>query len=79
MKCHFVYDKKIGKVHIPYCWAAVIHGPKYCTCHDYPETFEEFENEKFNKVTAELRKKVKDLEQYNARLQRIIKKLIKNK
>lgn len=33
MKCHYTYDKEVGKVLIPGCWAAALSGDiEDCTC-----------------------------------------------
>lgn len=74
MRCHYTYDKKAGKVHIPGCWGAVIHGPGFCSCYDNSD-YPDIESEK----VKSLRREVKDLEKYNASLQRIIKQLIKTR
>jgi len=79
MKCHYTYDKKVGKVLIPGCWGSVIHGISFCNCRDSIDTFEQFENKKYNEALSIKNKQIKELEQYNASLQRIIAKLYKNK
>jgi hypothetical protein len=77
MKCHYVYDEKIRKAFIPYCWGAVIHGPRFCSCErSVPMTFEQFEKKEFNKKIKELTLENRELEKENARLNRLIKKLI---
>ena len=79
MKCHYIWDKKVGKIHIPYCWGAVMHGPAFCTCRDnLPDTFEAFEKKLYRDKLVEMQNEIKDLEKYNAQLQRVIKKLLKN-
>ncbi len=76
MKCHYVYDKEYGKVHIPGCWAVVHSGdPKRCTCRSFPETFQQFEKKEYTEKLLEKNRQIKELEQENARLKRIIKKL----
>lgn len=32
MRCYWVKDREIGRVHIPGCWGAALGGPKNCTC-----------------------------------------------
>lgn len=73
MRCHYIYDKIGGKVHIPGCWGAVHDGPAYCTC--YEKRVEDAEREE----VKQLRRQIAGLEKYNASLQRIIKQLIKKK
>lgn len=33
MRCRWIEDSKIGRVHIPRCWGAAINGPGSCICH----------------------------------------------
>lgn len=68
MRCHYIYDKEIGKVHIPGCWGSVIHGPDHCSCYPKKEPSEESKD----------REMIRELEKENARLNRIIKKLLKH-
>lgn len=69
MKCYHWYDPKTKqKIHIPYCWPAVIHGENRCTCY-----------EKKEKPVDEKAKYIRELEKRNAELNRIIKKLLKIK
>ena len=80
MKCHYYYDPKSKKkIHIPFCWPAIMGGPKDCICRDYPDTFEEFENMEYNKRVSELKSEIKELEKYNAEMNRTIKNLLKRK
>lgn len=74
MRCHYTYDKKAGKVHIPGCVGSAVFGPQACTCRS--ETFDEFENERYERTIGELRRRIAGLEQENVRLCRIIRKLI---
>jgi hypothetical protein len=78
LKCHYIYDDEAGKTFISSCWPAVIHGPGFCTCErTLPMTFEQFEKKEFNQKIKELIAENMQLEKENARLQRIIKNLIK--
>jgi hypothetical protein len=71
MKCHFVYDKIVGKVLIPGCMGTAHAGIEYCTCR---YNYQSGKNDK-----VETRKEVKELEKENASLHRIIKRLLLNK
>lgn len=65
-KCHYIYDKEAGKVLIPGCWGSAVYGPHACNC--YPV-----------KVPTEkqlYKKYIRELEKENARLWRIIKRII---
>ncbi|WP_320980020.1 hypothetical protein [Bacteroides sp.] len=53
-------------------------GIENCTCRS-EKTFAAFERERYNETVKVLRQEVKDLESENAYLNRIIKKLTKNK
>lgn len=76
-KCHYIYDPKYGKVLIPHCWSVVNSGDMArCTCRSYPKTEAQFERQEFNEILQAKNKYIKDLEKENARLNRIIKKLI---
>lgn len=81
MRCHYVYDKQAGKVLIPGCWGVAIHYTDkqpmfWCSCTDFPETFKEFERKTYNERVAELRREIKSLEKENARMNRVMKKLL---
>lgn len=65
MKCHYIYDKKAGKVLIPGCFGTAIHGIWACTCRPKKE-----------KEVDEKAVLIRELEKENARLNRIIKKLL---
>lgn len=79
MKCHYIYTEKGEKILIPHCWEVVNSGDmSRCTCR--PEkTYAEFEKEKYNEAVRALKDEIKALENENAYLNRIIKKLTKNK
>ena len=79
MKCHYIYTEDGEKVLIPYCWPVVLSGDmSQCTCRT-EKTFAAFERERYNETVKALRAKIKDLEHENAYLNRIIKKLTKQK
>ena len=78
MKCHYIYDKKAGKILIPGCMGTAAMGIHNCTCR--PETAHyNLERERYNETVKALRADKKELEQENARLNRIIKKLLKHR
>ena len=67
------------KILIPHCWEVVNSGDmSRCTCRQ-EKTFAEFEKEKYNETVRALKDEIKALENENAYLNRIIKKLTKNK
>lgn len=75
-KCHYIYDKEIGKVLIPGCYGMLhTEDMSNCTCRDYPETFAQFEKKEYNIKLQELKLQVIELEKENSSLHRIIKKL----
>lgn len=77
MKCHYIYTENGEKVLIPECWPVVLSGDiSQCICRD-KKTFADFEREQYNETVKSLRQEIKDLEQENAYLNRIIKKLTK--
>lgn len=78
MKCHYIYTEKGEKVLIPGCMGTAAMGIENCTCRS-ERTFAAFERERYNETVKVLRQEVKDLESENAYLNRIIKKLTKNK
>lgn len=65
-RCHHIFDKEVGRVHIPGCWGAAVHGESHCTC--YNKSTEPSDTDKKNKM-------IRELEKENARLRRIIEKL----
>lgn len=69
MKCHYIYDKKAGKVWIPGCWNG-IYGPEHCTCR--------IEKQDYNDEDVKLKREIRELEKEVHRLNRIIKKLYKS-
>lgn len=75
MKCHYIYTEEGEKVLIPGCMGTAVFGIENCTCRY--ETFADFERKKYNETVKALRQEIKDLEQENAYLNRIIKKLTK--
>lgn len=68
MRCHYIYDKDAGKVHIPGCYGAAIFGEDHCSCYNKGKIEP---SEKSND-----KKLIRELEKENARLNRIIKKLL---
>lgn len=82
MKCHYIYDQKVGKVLIPGCWGTAIHYPdmKHCTCRpELEKTFEAFEKALYKQNLRGLKDKSNELEKEVHRLNRIIRKLLKSK
>lgn len=71
MRCHYIYDKEVGKVLIPGCYQAAMGGMDHCVCY-HGVTTKSLESERIKKLQNE----IKELERENARLNRIIKKLI---
>lgn len=78
MRCHYIYDKKAGKVWIPGCWGG-INGPEGCNCNSSNMTFAQFEKKIYNEKLSELNKENSELQKEIFRLNRIIKKLINGK
>lgn len=76
MRCHYIYDKKAGKVWIPGCWGG-IYGPLGCNCGTSEMTFEQFEKKLYNEKLTELKKENTELQRKVFRLNRIIRKLLK--
>lgn len=78
MKCHYIYDKKAGKVLIPGCEGVAWNYPDmfYCTCRTTHDTYESFERSKYNESIAAKNKLIHELEKENASLNRIIKRLL---
>lgn len=74
MRCHYTYHPDFGKVHIPGCWAAALHGPYYCDCYN-PKKEPNPQTEK----ETQLLKQIKELETEKAQLNRIIKHLLEPK
>lgn len=78
MRCHYIYDKKAGKVWIPSCWGG-LYGPEGCNCGTTNLSFTQFEKKLFNEKMAEVRKENNELQKEIFRLNRVIKKLINGK
>lgn len=79
MKCHYIYTENVKKVLIPECWPVVLsYDMSQCICRD-KKTFSDLERKEYNKTVKDLQDEIKDLEQENAYLNRIIKKLIKGR
>ena len=79
MKCHYIYTEKGEKVLIPGCWDVVISGDmSRCTCRkEHSPSW--YEKQRYNEEINLLKQEIKALENENAYLNRIIKKLTKNK
>lgn len=76
MHCHFIEDKKVGKVFIPGCWGGAVYGSiEFCTCDRGPRTFEAFEQARYNEVLNKLTSELNELQKENNQLKRIIRKL----
>lgn len=78
MKCHYIYVPEVGKVLIPGCMGTAAMGIEHCTCRSV-QTYADFERERYNETVRMLRTENKELERENARLNRIIKNLLKHK
>ena len=79
MKCHYIYTERGEKVLIPGCMAVAVSGDmEDCTCRN-DISFPQFEREEYNKTVKALRQEIKDLESENACLNRIIRKLTRQK
>lgn len=74
MKCHYTYVPGVGKVLIPGCMGTAAMGIDHCTCRTAPA---DFERERYNKAVRILRTEIKELEKENARLNRVIRGLLK--
>ena len=35
-RCHYVFDREVGRLHIPGCMGAAVYGPRGCTCPPKP-------------------------------------------
>lgn len=78
MKCHYIYTEQCEKVLIPGCMAVAVSGNvEDCTCRK--QTFAQYEREEYNKEVEALRQVIKELENENAYLNRIIRKLTKKR
>ena len=74
-KCHYIWDKEVGKVLIPGCWS-VVHTNDMSQCCCRPETVKDFEREAYNEELNRLRTAIRHSEKENAALSRIIKRLL---
>ena len=77
-KCHYIYDKEVGKVLIPFCWS-VVHSKdmRDCTCRNNTETFEQFERKEYNDKLNQQNNYIKELEKEISKLNRIINRINK--
>lgn len=79
MKCHYTYTEDGEKVLIPGCMAVAVSGDiEDCTCRS-EMTFEQFERKRYNEILNRLQSEIKDLEEENAELNRVICKLTRGK
>ena len=63
MKCHYVFDKDVGKVLIPGCWSVVMSNDiKDCTCTIEPSSPEGFERKRYHDELKEKNKTIKELQ-----------------
>lgn len=76
MKCHYTYDENGNKILVPGCIGTAARGIEYCTCQNV-ESFAEFEKQRYNDTMKALLNDNKELERENARLNRLIRKLLK--
>lgn len=75
MKCHYIYDKKLGKILIPGCISVSISNDmSRCTCIN-EITFNQFEKQRYNKILSEKQSYINELEKEIARLNRILKRI----
>ena len=75
MRCHYIYVKK-KKILIPECWQ-VVHTNDISQCTCKPQTFEQFEKEKYNDVLGRFKTENEELQKEVFRLRRIVNKLHK--
>ena len=53
MRCYYHFDEKTKKkILIPHCWG-VLHSNDKSDCTCVPDSFAQFEKERYNKVLAE--------------------------
>ena len=64
MKCHYIYDKQVGKILIPGCMGTAVYGVERCTCRN------ESHSPKNEKDVL-----IKELEKENARLNRVLRRV----
>lgn len=79
MKCHYIYTEQGEKVLIPGCMAVAVSGDMQDCTFRNDISFPLFEREQYNKTVKALRQEIKDLENENAYLNRIIRKLTRHK
>lgn len=61
MKCHYIYDEKVGKILIPGCMGTAAMRIRNCTCYmSVPETYEGFERKEFNEMIQSKNQIIKD-------------------
>ena len=71
MRCHYINAKGVGKVLIPGCMAvAVSNDISMCTCH--PTSFKTFEKQQYNEEVNRLKKIIKELEEENEYLLKLL-------
>lgn len=70
MRCHYVYDKEVGRVLIPECWPVVHSGDiADCTCHANQNLgFRVFERDRYNSELQKRNAIIKELESEVSRL-----------
>lgn len=74
--CYNTYVKGFGKVLIPGCWAVTISNDmNTCTCRDMPRTWKQFEKKEYNETVNGMKKYILELEQENAKIYRILRKV----
>ena len=77
MKCHYIYDEKLGKVLIPYCWSVVHSGDiRDCTCDTDMEnlTFAGFERKRYNEELEKRNNIIKEIRNENKYLHKELKR-----
>lgn len=77
MKCHYIYDEKLGKVLIPYCWSVVHSGDiRDCTCYQDMEnlSFAGFERRRYNEELEKRNNIIKELRKENKYLHTELKR-----
>ena len=78
MKCHYVYDKEVGRVLIPGCWSVVMSNDiKDCTCTVEPISTAGFERKRYNEEIRKRNAIIKDLRRQVEYLQNELDNTIK--